>query len=108
MERTSPDGSKKAIVYHRTCGAFDERPHATMVALVGPQEDAPDDDGNVLVADWNSAKVPVRRGGPAGAIDVQIAWESNGVLVVSFPQNAKIYKQENSLGEIAIRYEKKP
>jgi hypothetical protein len=107
MEKLSPDGKRKAIVYHRECGAFDDRPYATMVALVDPDQDAPDADGNVFIADWNKAQVPQRSGGPAHAIDVQVSWESEAVLLVSFPQRARVMKQENSVGEVAVRYEKK-
>jgi hypothetical protein len=107
LERQSPDRTKRAVVYFRKCGTFDERQPATMVSILKADADLPDEDGNVFIADWNEGKVVTRPGGPTAAIDVQVEWSSPTLLVISYPDRSRILKGEVQLEGVTIHLEKK-
>jgi hypothetical protein len=94
----SPGDSHTAIVFRRDCGATTG--FNTHVSLVPGQADNADGGGNVWVADDSGA---VRRGAWGGP-DVALSWAAPDTLVVRYPIGTRVFKAEDSVEGVAVRY----
>jgi uncharacterized membrane protein len=56
----------------------------------------------VFVADNADGAVPL---GSTGELAVTLRWEDDEHLVISYPARARVYRQEKTMGPVAIRYE---
>jgi hypothetical protein len=57
--------------------------------------------GRDLLIDDNDGAV---RWGAKGDIDLRLRWQSNTELVIDYPKNARIIRQKNKDGDVAIFY----
>lgn len=96
-ERLSPDGSLKAVVFERDCGATTD--YTTQVSIVPPWRKHPYGCGNVFVADTNHGEAP---SGPGGGPTVSVKWVSNRELKVIHHPKARVMLVEPKYNGIAI------
>jgi len=97
---TSPDGKHKAIVFQRDCGATTG--FSTQVSLLRFSDRLPKSAGNTFIADTDHGKAPA---GPGGGPDVNAQWTSGNELVVKYDKRARVFRFEESVGGVTIRYE---
>lgn len=102
-EAVSPDGSLKAVVFERDCGATTG--FSTQVSLLKASDSLPDSSGNLFDADDDHGKAA---SGPGGGPKVQLQWESNTRLRISFDPKARVFKQTTHLYSVDVIYSPLP
>ena len=91
----SPNGTMKAVVFQRDCGAtvgFN-----TQVSVLPSSTKLPDDGGNVFVADGGHGD------GTSGPF-VSVSWTNDGELLVTNDKDARVFHNESSIGDIRVNY----
>jgi len=84
----SPDKSRLAVAFVRSCGATTG--FSSHVSIVPRNKPIPNEPGNILVVEGKQA--------------LSVKWQSNSVLEIDLPKEPKIHKQAESLGETSIKY----
>lgn len=102
-EAVCPDGSLKAVVFERDCGATTG--FSTQVSLLKASDPLPDSSGNLFDADDDHGKAA---SGPGGGPKVQLHWESNTRLRISFDPKARVFKQTTHLHSVNVTYSPLP
>jgi hypothetical protein len=102
-EAASPDGSLKAIVFQRDCGAATG--FSTQVSVIKALATLENSSGNAFTADTNHGTAP---SGPGGGPIVKVQWQTPRLLVVSHHAAARVFTAESKVGAINIRYEQLP
>jgi hypothetical protein len=97
-EILSPKGGRRAIVYTRYCGAWDDRPFTTQIAIVGGAGTLPWGEANAFVAGTDYSE----------PLDVAVEWESETSVVIRYRRATRVLKQERRALGTAIRYEEHP
>ena len=95
-EVSSPNGKMKAVVFQRDCGAtvgFN-----TQVSVLPSRAKLPDDGGNVFVAARGHGN------GTSGPY-VSVSWTNDGELLVTYDKDARVFRNESSVGNVRVRYE---
>ncbi|HWB85680.1 MAG TPA: hypothetical protein VG675_16165 [Bryobacteraceae bacterium] len=98
-EVPSPDGTKKAIIFVRDCGATTG--FSTDVSVINANETLPSSAGNVFIADANHGGVPLAKN---NALDVNAVWTSANRLVIHYPAGARNFLQDPARAGVAIQY----
>lgn len=103
-EFPSPNGKWNALLMLRNGGAMGG--FSTQVSLVRtgsvlPPQLALFRSGNVFIADSNHEAVP---SGPQGQISVAISWTSNDRLTISYPHDARVFRQSKLVDSVTIEY----
>jgi hypothetical protein len=84
----SPDKSRLAVAFVRSCGATTG--FSSHVSIVPRNKPIPNEPGNILVVE--------------GKQPISVKWRSNSELEIEIPRETKIHKQTESLGEVSIKY----
>ncbi len=93
----SPNGTHRAVVFSRGCGATTG--FNTQISILGLGEGLRGS-GNLWVAD-DSVRGPVgKRGGP----DVHVLWRSPDTVEVEFAPGVRVFKQEGRVDGITAVY----
>ncbi|BCU77841.1 hypothetical protein llg_25560 [Luteolibacter sp. LG18] len=90
-ELWAPDGSRRLVVFCRTVDATTG--FNTQVSMLGPGELLPDDGGNAFIADDG---------------DVRVSWKADGGILIDYPGDLRVFKQEAVVGGVAVEYRKRP
>ena len=84
----SPDKTKLAIAFVRSCGATTG--FSSHVSVIDRNGSLPNKPGNILIVD--------------GKQPISVKWLNNSTLEVDLPIETKTYKKIDKLGEISIKY----
>jgi hypothetical protein len=103
-ETKSPDGQLKAVVFHRGCGS-NPIDSSEQISILSSSTSSPSGRGNLFVAGDESHTTPVEAKSP---IEIKVSWESNSLLVISYPKNAQVSQKNPSVAGVAVRYEALP
>lgn len=98
-EATSPNGTYKAIVFVRDCGAATD--YSTQVALLETDKTLEDEGGNVFVADNGHGNAPI---GKNNGLFVEASWISNSLLRIEHDSRVRIFKTEALMHGVKIEY----
>ena len=98
-ESPSPDGTFKAIVYERDCGATSD--FSTQISVLRSWRSLSNSSGNAFVSDSNHGAAP---SGPGGGPEVRLEWASPTDLIVSRHRLARVFLAEPQVGRVNIRY----
>jgi len=82
-ESLSPDGSKRAVLFSRECGATTD--FSWQISILGSKEELPNAGGNVFVADTDHGAVQEMK--------VEVDWRGSDNLIVSYPARAGVFHQ---------------
>ena len=96
----SPNGSYKAVVFQRDCGATTG--FSTQVSIVNKHSELGNSTGNVFVADTGHGSAP---SGPGGGPVVAVQWRTPDHLVISHHGAARVFKARSHTHGIEVRYE---
>jgi hypothetical protein len=99
-EAVSPDGTLKAVVFQRDCGATTG--FSTQVSVFAVSAGIGNSAGNVFTSDTNHGIAP---SGPGGGPLVKVNWRSPSVLVVSHSAAARVFVAEPQVGSVKVSYE---
>lgn len=98
-ETSSPDASLKLVVFGRDCGATTG--FTTQATLLAGDATLPNSSGNVFVADGNGGAPAGLGGGP----ELRAHWEGRTSLVLEHHAAARVFKKEQSVNGVEIRYQ---
>ena len=100
----SPDGKWDVVLMVRNAGAVTD--YSTQLSVVPAgrlkREIALCRPGNVFIADGNNGTVAVDGRGFMG---VDVAWKAPNLVVITFPQSARIFKQERRFQTLTFTYD---
>ncbi len=99
-ESLSPDGSKKFVVFQRSCDATTG--FSTQASLLSADATLPDEPGNVFVADTDHGVAP---SGPGGGPELRSHWAAPNHLMIQHHVAARVFKAEQRLKDTEIKYE---
>ncbi|HEX9787370.1 MAG TPA: hypothetical protein VGB09_05050 [Candidatus Binatia bacterium] len=100
-ESVSPDGSKKFVVFQRSCGATTG--FSTQASLLSVDATLPDEKpGNVFAADTDHGVAP---SGAGGGPELRSHWAAPNHLVIQHHVAARVFKAEKRLKDTEIKYE---
>ena len=99
-ESSSPDGSKKFVVFQRSCGATTG--FSTQASLVAADATLGNESGNVFVADTDHGLAP---SGTWGGPELRFRWTSLDHLVLQHHMVARVFKAEQRFKDVEIKYE---
>ena len=102
-EFVSPDAGAKLVVFQRDCGATTD--FSTQASLLKPDVQPPPSSGNVFIADTDHGIAP---SGPGGGPELRVRWESPKRILLQHHVKARVFKAEQHLNGIEIRYETFP
>ena len=89
-EATSPDGTKKIVLFSRNCGATTG--FNTQGTILNRGDALPNESGSAFIIDSGSAKV---------------SWAGDSKIVVTLEGSARAFKKETSDRGVAIEYQSK-
>jgi hypothetical protein len=103
-EVASPDGAWLEMLMVRNLGATTD--YSAQISLVPARRPlsrflATGRPGNLFIADGNDGAVLVNG---QGLMDVELRWESPSDLLIYFPSNSRVYKQQSKVQSVAIKY----
>jgi len=93
-EYKSPDGAWKVVTFERGCGAT-VGPNL-QVSLLPSSKPLPHESGNTLVIDSNH--------GASALQYIYVDWTSNNAVRITYPSNARVFKQEKRVGSVDVTY----
>jgi hypothetical protein len=94
VEHKSPDGTWKVVVFERGCGATVGA--NVQVSLLPASNRLPNESGNTFVIDSNH--------GASALQYIYVDWTSNNSVQITYPGNARVFKQEKRVGSVNITY----
>lgn len=94
----SPEGSRRAVLFERSCGATTG--FSTQVSIVDPGE-RPKGPGNAFVADSDHGLAVE---GAGGGVWADIRWLSDDHLLVRHAAGARIFKSEPEVSGVKVIY----
>lgn len=74
----------------------------TQVSILPSTASLPNKSGNIFIADSDHGRVPE---GAKGELNVRVKWRSDDRLFVTYPTGARLFRSENTLGQIHIEYQ---
>jgi hypothetical protein len=95
----SPDGTREAVLFQRSCGATTG--YSTQLSLVGRGEE-PAGAGTAFVADTDHGKAAAAGWGGPWA---EPSWRSPTQLLVRYDRRARLFRSEDNVDGVTIRYE---
>jgi hypothetical protein len=99
-QSVSPDGSKKFVVFQRSCGATTG--FSTQASLISADATLADEPGNVFVADTDHGVAP---SGTGGGPELRSHWAAPDHLVLQHHMAARVFKAEQRFKNVEIKYE---
>jgi len=99
QEVPSPEGSYKAVVFQRDCGATTD--FSTRVSVLPQGSEAPKGGGNVFVVDTSNGAAPV---GPSGGPRVSVEWVADRRLVIAYDPRARTFRKEPNEAGVVVEY----
>ncbi|MBT0654099.1 hypothetical protein [Geomobilimonas luticola] len=96
---TSPDGSKKAILFARDCGATTD--FSTQISILPSKEELPNEGGNVFVADSDHGKAAT---GQWGGPKVTVSWQNGNNILVNYADKTRIFKKQEQVEGVHVTY----
>jgi hypothetical protein len=99
-ESVSPDGSKKFVVFQRSCGATTG--FSTQASLLSVDAELPNEPGNVFVADTDHGVAP---SGAGGGPELRSRWVAPNNLMIQHHVGARVFRVEQRLKDADIKYE---
>jgi hypothetical protein len=96
----SPDSTKTLAVFQRDCGATSG--FSTQASILTSNTPLPDRNGNVFIADTNHGIAP---SGTGGGPELRVQWQGPTLLLLQHHEKARVFKAEQRLGSVEIRYE---
>lgn len=101
--KLSPNGKLKVLIFSANCGAISD--FSTQISIVDYNYNLKNDDvGNILSADSDHGKAKMDK--EREVIDVTTKWLNNNLLEIEYPENARIFKSEDSKNGVEIIYKK--
>lgn len=94
QEAVAPDGTRRALVFQRDCGATTA--FSTQVAIVLGANDLPDQPANVFIAD-----------GHPDTTNTEVRWKSSATLVITTDALSDAYKAERHVKGVSVTYERR-
>jgi|SRR4029077_9286560 hypothetical protein len=91
-EEKSPSGKLKAVVFERDCGATTG--FTTHVSILPNNDTLQNQPGNSFIG--------------KGDLSIRLKWESDGKLVLTYPQGAQIDLKQDTENGVSVRYEASP
>jgi hypothetical protein len=98
-EISSPDGTLKAVIFQRSCGATTG--FTTQVSVLRISTSLPDDSGNIFVADTNHGGA---RSAAWGGPEAKVYWENSRKLIIEHQIMARVFKAEKQIDGIVVEY----
>ncbi|MGO8793359.1 MAG: hypothetical protein ACLQLC_00925 [Candidatus Sulfotelmatobacter sp.] len=101
----SPDGKWDVLLMVRNAGATTGYSTQLSVIRAGPRlsrELALCRPANVFIADDNHGAVAVNG---RGFMHVDVAWQSNQLVLITFPPSARVFKQERRFRSVLVSYD---
>lgn len=95
----SPDGTVKAIVFQRDCGATTG--FSTQVSVIANGETLPNDGGNIFDADCNNVAAPR---GPGGGPAVAVQWTGPRELLLRYHPAARVFARKSQIAVPGWRF----
>lgn len=95
----SPDGSNRALIFERDCGATTD--FSTQVSILPVGKRLPSRGGNIFIADGNHGVVTVDS---HGATDVGVGWKNNQQIEITSPPGTRIFLEIPEFYGIRISY----
>ena len=89
----SPDGTHRAVVFQRDCGATTG--FSTQISVLAAGAALPDSSGNVFSADTDHGRAPA---GPGGGPRVSVRWITNDTLEIRYDARARVFTQAHQSG----------
>ena len=93
-DHVSPDGKWKVVVFERGCGATVGS--NVQMSVLRASESLNSEAGNTFIIDSNH--------GASALQYVYVDWKSNKSVSITYPENARVFKQEKRIGEIEVSY----
>ena len=97
----SPNRKYKIVTFWRNCGATTD--FSTQISLLEFDEELKNESGNLFSADGEHGKAETNE---ENIINVKPKWLSNEKVIIEYDENARVFKNENSVNEIKIDYKK--
>ena len=98
-ELPSPDGTLKAVVFQRDCGATTG--FSTQVSIISGDQSLGSGAANLFVADDDHGKVPA---GVGGGPEVQVAWTSARSVRIARDREARVFLAKPAIAGISVEY----
>jgi len=95
----SPDGTLKAVVFLRDCGATTG--FNTQISVTRANSDEPRGSGNAFVADTDHGKA---RAAGCGGPDVTVTWESTRRLAATYAHGSRVFQKHDEVLGVHIDY----
>lgn len=102
-EVPAPGGARKAVVFHRSCGATTG--DSTQISLLSADAPLPDGVGNLVAADTDHGRAPA---GPGGGPRLRAVWRGDEELLVYHHGAARLFHEQSSLEGVSVRYLDEP
>jgi hypothetical protein len=101
----SPDGKWDVVLMVRNAGAMTD--YSTQLSVIPAggrlsREIALCRPGNVFIADGNHGAVAVD---DRGSMHVDVVWRSPNLVVITFPESARVFKQERRFQSVIVNYD---
>jgi hypothetical protein len=102
-ELTSPDGAKKLVVFKRDCGAT--TPFSTQASIIPANARLPNESGNLFISDTDRGAAP---SGPTSGPGLQVIWENSRSVVLSYHPKTRVFKAQDEVSGVRVRYATSP
>ena len=94
VEHRSPDGKWKVVVFERDCGATVGA--NVQMSMLQASKTPPNEAGNLFVIDSNH--------GASALQYIFVDWTSSTSVVITYPEKARVFKQEKRIGDVVVTY----
>ncbi|HIP80649.1 MAG TPA: hypothetical protein EYH07_19590 [Kiloniellaceae bacterium] len=94
QDAVAPDGTRRAVVFQRDCGATTG--FSTQVAVVWGSGDLPDKPANVFIADGHPDRTKT-----------YVRWLNSATLVIGTKALADAHKAERHVNGVSVTYERR-
>jgi len=99
LEVQSPNGTLKAVVFERNCGATTG--FSTQVSVIKAAGTLANEGGNLFVADTDHNAAP---SGPGGGPAVRVTWVGPSALRIEHHPLARVFRSEPSVNGVQVQY----
>lgn len=95
---TSPKNKYKIVVFQRDCGATTN--YSTQISLLRKKQSLSNKGGNIFIGE--SITAPINN---QGVFYIEVEWINKKTVLIKYPKNIKIYKQDYWEKGITLKYE---
>jgi len=96
---TSPDGTTKAVVFVRDCGATTD--FSTQVSILPINKELRNESGNTFVADSDHGKAAI---GQWGGPNIAVSWQGKDSIILRYANQTRVFKKEENIAGVRITY----